>query len=47
MAGRGADVSKLIPVVITRRNREPIGHSIVALRLEDFVTLLCGGPTHG
>jgi len=28
-----------IPVVITRRNREPTGQSIVALRLADFVRL--------
>lgn len=28
-----------LPIVITRRNQEPLARSIVALRLEDFLTL--------
>lgn len=28
-----------LPTVITRRNREPLGDSIVAMRLDDFVQL--------
>lgn len=35
-----------IPVVITRRSREPLDHSIVALRLKDFARLYAAYLAH-
>lgn len=44
MSSRGLDVSRLVPLVVTRKNGVKTGDSLVIMRLRDFARMLLGCP---
>jgi hypothetical protein len=42
MAERGYDITRIVPMVITRKNHVPIADSLVVMKLSDLIRLIRG-----